>query len=141
MKQLRIFSLLLSLVGMVFVSSCMKDEDEPIPMDAKDVKPELLIGKWKNDQSEEYKRYTTTVVNPPIENDYDKEGFMWNLAEDVQEGDDGTKFYYYIDGNQIKEARPNVSTYIYRIYTLTVLTSTKLEYFYGNTTYSYTKVN
>ncbi len=122
MKQLRIFSLLLSLIGMVFVTSCMKDEEPDYA--------ELIIGKWQNNNdADDYKRYTKNAVNPPIEEVYNKEGFMWNLADDIQEGDDGTKFYYYVDGNQIKEARPNMSTYIYRIYTITTLTETKLEYF------------
>ena len=98
--------MLLAVAGMVFVTSCKKDKEQPDYAG-------LIIGKWKNDKSEEYKRYTTNAVTPPVEIYYDKEGFMWNEAEDVHEGDDGTKFYYYVDGNQIKEARPNMSTYIY----------------------------
>ncbi len=125
MKKFRIFSLLLALAGMVFATSCAKDDD-PVGMDPTKVDATLLIGKWKNDgNSANYKKYTNTTSAQLSGN---KEGSDWTVGE-TTEDQEGTEFYYKVEGNQIKEQHPNMSTYILRVYTIVTLTSTKLEYF------------
>ncbi|MDR1225573.1 MAG: hypothetical protein LBK47_01570 [Prevotellaceae bacterium] len=140
MKQFRILALLLALAGLTLVTSCSTD-DSPTAMDASQVNPSLLIGKWRNDQSaSNYKKYTTTTRTLPGGDDsYDKYGSDWTIGE-TTEDQVGTEFYYKVDGNQIKEQYDNAGTPLTRIYTLMTLTSTKLEYFdHFDQVYSFTK--
>jgi hypothetical protein len=113
-------------------------DDDPVGMNAADVKPALLIGKWKNDgNANNFKRYTTTSSKLPDASYED--GSDWTLGE-TTEGQEGTEFYYKVVGNRLTEQYPNMSTYLPRQYTLITLTANKLEYFdsYNETT-SWTK--
>ncbi len=138
MKKFRILSLLLALTGMVFVSSCVKDDD-PVGMDPSKVDVSLLVGKkWKSDSNPDwYKKYTTTASPSVLDGSY-KYGSDWTIGE-TTEDQEGTEFYYKVEGNQIKEQYPTMSIYTPRIYTIKTLTATKLEYFDSYDVFSFTK--
>ena len=141
MKQLKFLSLLLGIAVMVGATSCKKD-DTPKAMNPADVNPALLIGKWKNDANPSwYKKYTANAAELPsgFDASYDKYGSDWTLGE-KEEDEEGTEFFYKVEGNQLKELFDNMGTPLPRIYTLKTLTSAKLEYFdHFHEIYSFTK--
>jgi len=138
MKKLNFLPLLLALACIVFVSSCNKDDNTPKAMNANDVNPSLIIGKWKNDQNPNfYKKYTTESSGKPDDSYFD--GSDWTIGE-TTEDQDGTEFYYKIEGNVLREQYPNMSIYLPRVYTLMALTERRLQYFdQYNEVYSFTK--
>jgi hypothetical protein len=143
MKQLKFLSLLLAIAGTVCVTSCKKDDNTPKGMNPADVNPTLLIGKWRNDGNpNSYKKFTTDTAvfpNGKFDPSYDKYGSDWTLG-DKEEDEEGTEFFYKVEGNQLKELYDNMGTPLPRIYTFKTLTHNKLEYFdHYNEIYSFTK--
>lgn len=93
-------------------------------MDAADVNPTLLIGTWKNNSDvNDFKQYTQTAAA-----DGNKEGFAWYAGETIK-GQDGTQFYYKVEGNKIYEQEDFMAGTFPRVYTLMSLTKSQLQYF------------
>jgi hypothetical protein len=127
MKTLKHLTLLAcaAMLTLALPSCNLFGDDDLVGMDAADVKSSLIIGKWKNDgNSSNYKRYTTTSSKLSGHQD----GSDWTIGE-TTEGQEGTEFYYKIEGNRLTEQHPTAGIYTPRQYTLMTLTSTKLEYF------------
>jgi len=135
MKQLKFLSLLLAIATMACVTSCKKDEDIPKAMNAADVNPALLVGTWKSEKpfysnkpnSYNYKTYTTEAAPEVLDGSYEY-GSDWTIGETV-ENQEGTEFYYKVEGNILREQHPDMSIYVPRVYTLMTLTASRLQYF------------
>jgi hypothetical protein len=124
--------------GVVLMTSCAKEEDPPVPMKAEDVNASLLIGTWvNNNNAKDFYKFTTASSGKP-DNSY-KDGSDWLVGE-TTEGQEGTEFYYKVNGNKLTMQYPDMEIYIPRYYTFSVLTATKMEYFEAdNTLHSFTK--
>ena len=121
------------------MASCTKD-DTPTAMDVAKVRPEYLLGKWRNDKNDnDFYKFTNNLTTL-IAGNY-KEGSDWLLGE-TTEDQAGTEFYYRVDGNKLKMQYKNMEMWLPRDYTLSELTETTLKFFEADgDVHSYTKVN
>jgi len=121
--------------GLILTTSCVKD-DSPTALKADQVDASLLIGTWKNDNDANNFKTYTTKGGVYAGTSY---GSDWTIGE-TTEDQEGTEFYWKLEGNKLTELYPNMDGYITRIYTLSKLSSTQLEYFDGaDDITSYTK--
>jgi len=114
--------LLVSVVLLAFLATSCQKEDPAISFDEN-----LIIGKWKTGTL--FERY-----------DADKTGATWDTGEDITEAE-AQPFTWSIVKDELEQIhimQNNVT--IPKVYTVTVLTATKLEYKdnYGKL-YSFTK--
>ncbi|GHT66948.1 hypothetical protein FACS189452_03760 [Bacteroidia bacterium] len=132
-------------------TACMGTEDVQAAL------PYLTAGKgwWKSENEARdlttYKKYTlvsnngipTVIWERPDLDDTYKYGSDWYLAggsTSTSEDQEGTEFYYKVEGNQLFELFNNMGTYLPRQYTFSVLTADKMVYFEAdNTLHSFTK--
>jgi len=117
--------LLVSVVLLVFLATSCKKEDPVVSFDEN-----LIIGKWKtpseHDQNEFlYYRY-----------DADKNGATWDAGENITEVEAQT-FTWSLDVDQLMQIHFGGKTP--KVYTVTVLTATRLEYKDDYKSYSFTK--
>ncbi|MDR3329173.1 MAG: hypothetical protein LBS63_03565 [Prevotellaceae bacterium] len=108
-----IFALLVAFVGFMFVlASCQKDDDITV---------DNIIGTWKSDNDGECKRYTNTDAK-----DSYKLGAGWWVGQTTEA--QAETFYWKMEGSTLTEQWPTASIFIPRIYTITKLTASKLQY-------------
>ncbi|GHT12909.1 hypothetical protein AGMMS4956_08230 [Bacteroidia bacterium] len=113
--------------GLVLMTSCAKDEDPPVAMKAEDVNASLLIATWKNDNdAKQFMKFTNQSSGKP--NGSYKDGSDWYIGQ-TSEDQEGTEFYYKVDGNKLILEYVNMETYLTRNYTLNTLTANKLVFF------------
>lgn len=130
MKLNNLFRLSFIAVIAFTISSCIPESEN--------FDSTLLIGKWSRNYTEdniaktEYYRYDTGGT-----------GVTWVPAEDVSE-EEGQSFTWILDQSELTHIyiMEVSSTTVTKIYTVTKLTSTTLEYKDDyNEVYTYTKVN
>jgi hypothetical protein len=141
-----------AIAAIMLTAACAKD-DTPTAMDASKVNKDYLIGKWQdNKTASHFKKYSDTISQLTGLAEGYKYGSDWgDFGDATREDQEGTKFYWKLEGNQITEYEKNMTGGIEwdgtwleppRLNKLIKLTATELEYFdQGNTIYRYTKQN
>ncbi|MUP39172.1 hypothetical protein [Labilibaculum euxinus] len=117
MKRITLFFLCIAAAAL-FSTSCSEEETHP------SFDESLIIGKWKSGTL--FERY-----------DSDKSGATWDTADDVKESE-AQKFTWTITKDQLEQihiTEINGTTKIPKVYTITNLTASSLEYedAYGKT--------
>ncbi len=109
MKRLALIILSLAFAAL-FTSSCSSDEETQASFDES-----LIIGKWQSGTL--FERY-----------DLDKSGATWDTADDVKE-EEAQEFTWTIDKDQLEQIHIIVSGGVVpKVYTITNLTATSMEY-------------
>lgn len=120
---------IVTLVG-VLMASCMGPEDPILRPD--DPINGNIVGLWLEDSTQHYVRFTTEQADSTYQY-----GYEWNEEEDVTESDvlkdehGNGWFKWLLEKPKLTEIHlmNNGGAYIPKIYTITKLTDTKLQYY------------